>query len=57
MKIKILINDIKNGFIKGDIVFVSKVKYIGDKQMWGVKSPKAGTGIIWFSNKEIEELI
>jgi hypothetical protein len=55
MKIKILV-DTKYGIKKGDIVYVSKTTFLGDKYMFGVKSPKAGVGIIWFSMKEIKEI-
>ena len=55
MRIQILVNA-KYGIKKGDIVYVSKTTFLGDKQMFGVKSPKKGVGIIWFSTKEIKEV-
>ena len=55
MQIKILVSNATHlGIKKNDIVYVSKTKYIGDTQYFGVK---ASRGIVWFKSTEIEEVI
>ena len=44
------------GIKKGDVVYVSKTKFVGDQQLFGVKSPIKNMGLVWFSKKEFEIL-
>jgi hypothetical protein len=57
MKIQILVSsNPAAGIKKGAVVFVSKTKDLGSRVMYGVKSPIPGTGLVWFSQKEIREV-
>lgn len=57
MKIQILVSSTPAaGIKKGAVVFVSKTKDLGSEVMYGVKSPIPGTGLVWFSQKEIKEI-
>lgn len=51
MKIKILVKDP----MQGEIVYVSKTRYIGDLLMYGVKSKKR-SGLVWYKSSEVEEV-
>ena len=54
MQIKIKVsNSAHLGIKKGDIVYVSKSKYLGDTLRYGVKTPR---GVVWFKLSEIEEV-
>jgi hypothetical protein len=57
MKVQILVSSNQAAGIKKDsVVYVSKSKYSGSKLMYGVKSPRPGTGIVWFYTNELKEV-
>jgi hypothetical protein len=56
MKIQIQVDSKKYGVKKGDTAFVSKARCVGDMELFGIKSPKPGVGIVWFTSKEIKQI-
>jgi hypothetical protein len=54
MQIKINVSNSEHlGLRKGDIVYVSQAKWLGDILRYGVKTPR---GVVWFKQSEIEEV-
>jgi len=52
MKLIINVEDTcRTGLKKGAAVFVKKVRNIGDKIMYGVKSPRRG--LVWYAQNEV----
>jgi hypothetical protein len=55
MQIKINVSNSEHlGLKKGDIVYVSQVKWLGDILRYGVKTSR---GLVWFKQSEIEEVL